>query len=132
MQVELPEPVVDTKELAKSPKKASIDRNARLFNKNVLAAEAFKWDLKRMLHFLSDAAKNPDHYGVHRDHHHTLTTAVTKLEELSDLSASRAFLTPDEQRLDPMDIDWENVQLKCHSQYEVLGLVLSILGRAPL
>lgn len=37
----------------------------------------------------------------------------------------------EDRQLDPTDIDWEGVALKCHSQYEVLGLVLSILGRAP-
>lgn len=43
----------------------------------------------------------------------------------------RAFLSRDKKDLDPVDINWEGVVLKCHSQYEILGLVLSILGRAP-
>lgn len=57
-------------------------RKARLFNGRILAAEAFKWDLEKMLHFLSEAAMNPSHYGVHRDHHHTLAVAVDKLQHL--------------------------------------------------
>ena len=40
-------------------------------------------------------------------------------------------MTTDREGFDPIDIKWESVHLKCHSQYEVLGLVLSILGRAP-
>ena len=49
----------------------------------------------------------------------------------SDLKKSRAFLTTDKRQVDPFDVDWESVRLRCHSQYELLGLVLSILGRAP-
>lgn len=41
-------------------------------------------------------------------------------------------MTTDERQLDPFDVNWESVRLRCHSQYELLGLVLSILGRAPL
>lgn len=49
----------------------------------------------------------------------------------SDRQTSKAFLSPEGTELDPFDIEWEGVLLKCHSQYEVLGLVFSVLGRAP-
>lgn len=39
---------------------------------------------------------------------------------------SRAFFQAGTEELDPVDIDWEGVTLRCYSQYEVLGLVLSI------
>ena len=122
---------MDSEQLHEGAKKALVCRDARLFNRHILAAEAFKWDLGKMLDFLGDAARSLGHYGVHRDHQQTLVTAVEKLERLSDTATSRAFLTADKTRLDPIDINWESVHLKCHSQYEVLGLVLSILGRAP-
>ena len=82
MQKRLSRPGMDPNRLAEKSKKALIYQNARLFNGNILAAEAFKWDLEKMLHFLGVAARNPGHYDVHTDHHHTLVTAVEKLEQL--------------------------------------------------
>lgn len=35
------------------------------------------------------------------------------------------------QKLDPILLEWEGVNLPCHSYYDVLVIVLSILGRAP-
>ncbi len=55
--------------------------------------------------------------------------AQTQLD--SDIEMSRAFVRAGAKNLDPVDIVWEGVTLQCHSQYELLGLVLSILGRAP-
>ena len=36
----------------------------------------------KMLHFLNEAVVDPNYYGVHRDHHRTLATAVEKLGHL--------------------------------------------------
>lgn len=73
---------MDSEQVREVSKKALVCRNARLFDRRILAAEAFKWNLKQMMEFLSDAAKHPDHYRVHENHHHTLATAVEKLKEL--------------------------------------------------
>ncbi len=80
---------VTPKQLHKRFKRTLICRNANLFNGRILAAEAFKWDLEKMLHFLGEAAENPSYYGVHRDHHHTLMTAVAKLEGLRSVTITR-------------------------------------------
>ena len=71
-----------SEQLRESSSKALVCRDARLFNRRILAADAFKWTLEKMLQFLSDAVKNPEHYGVHKDHHRTLVAAVEKLEDL--------------------------------------------------
>ena len=60
-----------------------------------------------------------------------MRNSCTNALSTSDPKTRRAFLKDEDTRLDPIDIDWEGVALKCHSQYEILGLVLSILGRAP-
>ena len=77
---------VTPKQLQKRFKRTLICRNARLFNGRVVAADAFKWDLEKMLQFLSKAAENPNYYGVHGDHHHTLVTAIGKLEGLRSVT----------------------------------------------
>lgn len=73
---------MDFDQSRESSSKALVCRDARLFNRRIAAADAFKWNLEQMLQFLSDAVKNPDHYGVHENHHGTLVTAVEKLKEL--------------------------------------------------
>lgn len=52
---------MDPEQSREHSKKVLVCRDARLFNKRILAAEAFKWDLGKMLDFLADAAKNPSH-----------------------------------------------------------------------
>ncbi len=77
---------ITPKQLHKRFKRTLIRRNASLFNGRVLAADAFKWDLEKMVEFLGKAAENPNHYGVHGDHHHTLMTAMGKLEGLRSVT----------------------------------------------
>ena len=82
---------MNPKQLIKGAEKAFTRRNVRLFTGCIPAAKAFKGDLEKMLQFLGDAAKNPKHHGMHRDHHHTLVTAVEKLEHLRSVVTTLGF-----------------------------------------
>lgn len=99
-----------------------------------------------MFDFLGDAARNPEHYGVHTMHYSRLKHAVHILEgmkgkdpeekknpaeeEYPNETRNRIF-TPDGKALVLNLFGWEGVDLPCCSQYDLLKLVLSILGRAP-
>lgn len=101
-----------------------------------------------MLHLLDAAAKDPGRYGVHPNHHSMLKAAVHALRDLkgkdpddeenrkpgeradSEDKTNHIF-TPDGKVLDPKPFHWERVDLPCCSQYDLLKLVLSTLGRAP-
>lgn len=105
-----------------------------------------------MLDFLDAAARDPGRYGVHPKHHSLLKAAVHVLKDLKskDLDEGNVSVrnqtfgekgdsedernhvyTPNGKVLDPKPFNWEGVDLPCCSQYDLLKLVLSILGRAP-